>query len=244
MGFEARSVLLERPSRRPVPVRVRRPRRASPACVPSRLPQSGSAPRPRRRAACAPERRRTTTSTTTWRRRAGPEQRKKETRMSAITAALSADRRGRPPRATSPPNLPDRGRSSSRRPADRSCCRTASGSTRRCLHGEPIDAARARAARHATTRPPAEFLRLIGPPGAGKSQIARAIAYRLWTRPRPRGRPSRTAPRSTGFVEMQPGPSSDEFFFRYDFVPVAERGGAGARWSTRRSCRRCARAGW
>jgi DNA replication protein DnaC len=25
------------------------------------------------------------------------------------------------------------------------------------------------------------FLRLIGPPGAGKSQIARAIAYRLWT---------------------------------------------------------------
>ena len=38
------------------------------------------------------------------------------------------------------------------------------------------------------------FLRLIGPPGAGKSQIARAIAYRLWTEPRPRGRATAAAP--------------------------------------------------
>jgi hypothetical protein len=28
-----------------------------------------------------------------------------------------------------------------------------------------------------------------------------------------------------GFVELQPGPSSDEFFFRYDYVPVAGAGG-------------------
>ena len=64
------------------------------------------------------------------------------------------------------------------------------------------------------------FLRLIGPPGAGKSQIARAIAYRLWT-----GRGREVAERHGvpfyGFVELQPGPSSDEFFFRYDYVPVA-----------------------
>ena len=68
------------------------------------------------------------------------------------------------------------------------------------------------------------FLRLIGPPGAGKSQIARAIAYRLWT-----GRGREVADRHGapfyGFVELQPGPSSDEFFFRYDYVPVAGVGG-------------------
>ena len=28
-----------------------------------------------------------------------------------------------------------------------------------------------------------------------------------------------------GLVEMQPGPSSDEYFFRHEFVPAAERGG-------------------
>ena len=91
---------------------------------------------------------------------------------------------------------------------------------------------------------PAEstFLRLIGPPGAGKSQIARAIAYRLWTG---RGRQvtDRHGAPFYGFVELQPGPSSDEFFFRYDYVPVAGPA-AGASWSTRRSCRRCARGGW
>ena len=68
------------------------------------------------------------------------------------------------------------------------------------------------------------FLRLIGPPGAGKSQIARAIAYRLWTG---RGREvtDRHGAPFYGFVELQPGPSSDEFFFRYDYVPVAGAGG-------------------
>jgi MoxR-like ATPase len=65
---------------------------------------------------------------------------------------------------------------------------------------------------------------LIGPPGAGKSQIARAIAYRLW-RSRGRDVSERHGAPFYGFVELQPGPSSDEFFFRYDYVPVAGSGG-------------------
>ena len=97
-----------------------------------------------------------------------------------------------------------------------------------CLHGQPIDEL---ALALLDMHDPAQstFLRLIGPPGAGKSQIARAIAYRLWT-----GRGREVADRHGapfyGFVELQPGPSSDEFFFRYDYVPVAGRrrpGGAG-----------------
>jgi hypothetical protein len=56
------------------------------------------------------------------------------------------------------------------------------------------------------------FLRLIGPPGAGKSQIARAIAYRLWTG-RGRAVTVRQGAPFYGFVELQPGPSSDEFSF-------------------------------
>ena len=43
-------------------------------------------------------------------------------------------------------------------------------------------------------------------------------------RPRARGRRPHGAP-FYGFVELQPGPSSDEFFFRYDYVPVAGQGG-------------------
>ena len=48
------------------------------------------------------------------------------------------------------------------------------------LHGQPIDEL---ALALLDMQEPAQstFLRLIGPPGAGKSQIARAIAYRLWT---------------------------------------------------------------
>ena len=91
------------------------------------------------------------------------------------------------------------------------------------LFGEPIDDV---ACKLIDTEHPAasRFLRLIGPPGAGKSQVARALAYRLW---RERGLEvtERHGNPFYGLVEMQPGPGSDELFFRYDFVPAGERGG-------------------
>ena len=91
------------------------------------------------------------------------------------------------------------------------------------LFGEPIDAV---ACKLIDVHDPAasRFLRLIGPPGTGKSQVARAVAYRLW---RERGNEvtSRRGNPFYGLVEMQPGPSSDEYFFRHEFVPAAERGG-------------------
>ncbi len=91
------------------------------------------------------------------------------------------------------------------------------------LFGEPIDQV---ACRLIDTRDPAasRFLRLIGPPGVGKSQIARAVAYRLW-RQRGLGVTERHGNPFYGLVEMQPGPSSDEYFFRHEFVPAGERGG-------------------
>ncbi|HWC27911.1 MAG TPA: AAA family ATPase [Solirubrobacteraceae bacterium] len=67
------------------------------------------------------------------------------------------------------------------------------------------------------------FLKLTGPPGTGKSRIGRLLAYHLWTS-RGRAVEVRHGRPFYGFVEMQPGPSSDEFFFRYDYVP-AESGG-------------------
>ena len=54
-----------------------------------------------------------------------------------------------------------------------------------CLHGAPVDEL-ALALLDMTDPAASTFLRLIGPPGAGKSQIARAIAYRLWTGRGPR----------------------------------------------------------
>jgi nitric oxide reductase NorQ protein len=96
-----------------------------------------------------------------------------------------------------------------------------------CLHGQPIDEL---ALALLDMQEPAKstFLRLIGPPGAGKSQIARAIAYKLWRR---RGEQVqlRDGQPFYGFVEMTPGPSSDEYLFRYDWVPVADSGGGGVR---------------
>ena len=48
------------------------------------------------------------------------------------------------------------------------------------LHGQPVDEL-ALALLDMDDPAASTFLRLIGPPGAGKSQIARAIAHRLWT---------------------------------------------------------------
>ena len=60
-----------------------------------------------------------------------------------------------------------------------------------CLHGAPVDEL-ALALLDMDDPAKSTFLRLIGPPGAGKSQIARAIAYRLWTgRGREVARPAR-----------------------------------------------------
>ena len=145
--------------------------------------------------------------------------------MSAITAALSQiDRVAAEGDLAPDPAAPLELETA----ASRSCCPTASGSTRRACTASRSTSSPSRCST-CTTRPQSTFLRLIGPPGAGKSQIARAIAYRLWT-----GRGREVADRHGapfyGFVELQPGPSSDEFFFRYDYVPVAgsrRPGGAG-----------------
>src|SRR3954465_10504449 len=91
------------------------------------------------------------------------------------------------------------------------------------LHGERVDAL-ALALLDMDDPARSSFVRVVGPPGAGKSQIARAIAYRLWTE-RGRAVEDRRGAPFYGFVEMQPGPSSDEFFFRPEWVPVAGAGG-------------------
>ena len=141
---------------------------------------------------------------------------RKETRMSAITAALTQIDEV----AAEGDLAPDPGRAARARDgrASRSCCPTASASTRRCCTASRSTSSPARCSTW-TTRPRSSFLRLIGPPGAGKSQIARAIAYRLWTG---RGRDGRRPPRRAVLRlrrDAAGGPSSDEFFFRYDYVP-------------------------
>jgi len=92
----------------------------------------------------------------------------------------------------------------------------------RSLFGEPIHEL---AAKLIDTRNPAasRFLRLTGPPGTGKSQVARCIAHKLWL---DRGEQivERHGNPFYGLVEIQPGPSSDEYFFRHEFVPAAEHG--------------------
>lgn len=93
------------------------------------------------------------------------------------------------------------------------------------MFGEPVD--RVACALLDTEHPArSRFMRLTGAPGTGKSQVARAIAYRLWTE-RGRAVEERHGQPFYGYVEMSPGPSSDEFFFRYDYVPTVD--GAGVK---------------
>ena len=111
-----------------------------------------------------------------------------------------------------------------------------------CLHGQPIDQlALALLDMHEPAK--STFLRLIGPPGAGKSQIARAIAYRLWT-----GRGREVADRHGapfyGFVELQPRTVVGRVLFPLRLRPGCWRPAGRWRSSTLRSCRRCARGGW
>jgi hypothetical protein len=91
------------------------------------------------------------------------------------------------------------------------------------LFGTPIDEIAAGLLDHENPAA-SRFMRLVGPPGTGKSQIARLIAYRRWLALE-RQVEERDGKPFYGLVEMQPGPSSDEFFFRYDYVPLADGSG-------------------
>jgi len=90
------------------------------------------------------------------------------------------------------------------------------------VHGEPLHelAANLMAGENPGR---SRFLRMIGPPGVGKSALWRCIAYTLWIR---RGRQVETRDGSPfyGFTEVQLGPEADEHSVRQQYVPLEDGG--------------------
>ena len=164
----------------------------------------------------------------------------RRSRMSAITAALSRST-GWPSEGDLAPDPAAPLELETRRRSDRAARRQADLPA---VPARPADR-RARAARCSTwtTRPQSSFLRLIGPPGAGKSQIARAIAYRLWTgRGREVDRPARRP--VLRVRRAAAGAVVGRVLLPLRLRPGRRRAAGRCSWSTRRSCRRCARGGW
>ena len=88
------------------------------------------------------------------------------------------------------------------------------------IHGEPLHELAANLMDgHNPAR--SRFLRMIGPPGVGKSLLWRCIAYTLWMR---RGLEVETRFGSPfyGFTEVQLGPEADEHSVRQQYVPLED----------------------